>query len=328
MTWDDLRHEYRSEIIGELILVEVETAVHSVTRRFDSTEFAGVGTWRDAVDDVVQEAVTGLLLGDGQLDYMMSVCDGIDGFRRLMNVQVRRALTRNRSRTVIDNLVDRARIVLRQSPFTAMGVGTRAERYALGDFKNRRPTEGEIRGAALLAALVPRVGVGASERAPIVYADEHLRLLLKVVGEALPTWFELGDLDAILRSVLTDLYATVLEYLDEVQQMPTGTATVEDEVIVGDTVKEIQRQLTEMQRFVLLGKLAGVGAKDHVELVLSALIVAGDVHFLRHRSAPGGTGAVPAHERKDGGEADEDEDGADDFGRFAHGAMEGKASGA
>jgi hypothetical protein len=40
--------------------------------------------------------------------------------------------------------------------------------------------------------------------------------------------------------------------------MPAGTATVEDEVIAGDTVKEIQGQLTEMQRFVLLGKLAGI----------------------------------------------------------------------
>ena len=145
--WSDIKGEYAAEVIGPLILAEAHRAVTSASRRYDPMVYARAADWADAIDDTVQQLVVDLLLGDGQIDYMMSVSRDLDGFRGLMALQVRRLLARTRTRTVVDNLIDRARTVLRAAPFRQHPQGRRQETYSLPGAQPRslrRMTCGEL----------------------------------------------------------------------------------------------------------------------------------------------------------------------------------------
>jgi hypothetical protein len=69
-------------------------------------------SWDDAEQDVVQSVVLDLLLAEGQLDYLMATAVEFSDFQNILTFQVRRYLARQRRRTVIDNLLDRAKEVL------------------------------------------------------------------------------------------------------------------------------------------------------------------------------------------------------------------------
>src|SRR5260370_6664343 len=111
MTLVELREEYRSVRIGEKILEEVRQTVHQVCRRYDPQIYGGAASWDDAEGDLVQSVVLDLLIGEGQLDYLMATAVEIGDFQNLLKYQVRRYIARKRRRTVIDNVIDRAKAI-------------------------------------------------------------------------------------------------------------------------------------------------------------------------------------------------------------------------
>ena len=113
MSIADLRTEYEREVIGLAILAEVRRACSFRPRRYPPTVYARSATWNDdAIDDLVQDVITHRLLGERQLAYLFDVGRTIDAWRALLDRQVRIALARRRVRTVVDNLLDRAKRLL------------------------------------------------------------------------------------------------------------------------------------------------------------------------------------------------------------------------
>jgi hypothetical protein len=258
VTWADIKAEYAAVTIGPLILAEARRAMESASRRYDPTVYARTANWADAIDDVVQQLVVDLLIGDGQLEYMMSVVRGVEDFRALMALQVKRLLARTRTRTVVDNLIDRARVILRSDEFQRHPGGRDRETYALPGAEPRGPTEDELWGAARTAALVPRVGIGRSDRAPLVYADEHLKALLSGVAADLGCRFSLRDVDNILSLVLTDFLPSFLDSDEGVSEVRSAALTAEEDVMVTQTAGSILKCLDGEQRSLLRDKLASI----------------------------------------------------------------------
>lgn len=258
VTWTDIQREYRSERIGLLILAEAEEAVTRVARRYDPVAYGRVSDWADAIDDTVQQLVVDLLLGEGQLDYMMTTCRELEGFRALMAFQVRRLLARTRVRTVIDNLIERARTILRAEPFETYGGAGTGEEYGLARAEPRSASPDELWRAARSAALVPRLRVRSSERAPLVYSNANFKRLLVGIGGELGCRFGLSDVDAILRLVLTDFLPSPLESDRAADEAPSASRTTEEDVIVQRTAVEALSSLDCGQRGILFDKLAGL----------------------------------------------------------------------
>ena len=258
MTWDEIRAEYRKMKIGPLILEEVRRAVKSFVRHYDPVVYGQCEDWSDAIDDVVQQVVAGPLLGDGQLKYVMHVSESLDEFRALMVTVARRVMPHTRTRTVIDNLLDRARPILRTDPFVVHRDAKNREAYSLEVADARLPSEDELWRAARIAALIPKVGVGSSERAPLVYKDENLRKLLSTVASCLGCRFALRDLDAVLRHVLPCFVPSFLDSDDGVPEVHSHALTAEEDVMVSQVAAQILDRLDGAQRGILRDKLAGV----------------------------------------------------------------------
>jgi hypothetical protein len=172
MTFEDFEAEYRSELVGDLIYTRVRQLVGRLLRHRDPTVYArGAHDYRDALDDVVNDFIVDVLIGERQIDYVMSTAGDLDSFDRLIGRQLRRYLARTRERTVVDNLIDRSIQVLRAPPFEAQGIGE-LERYVLAGapvLNEGSPTESELRLAVARAQAVPKIlaqGEGRS-RAPL-----------------------------------------------------------------------------------------------------------------------------------------------------------------
>ncbi len=241
------------------MLAEVSRAVRSVTPRYDPTIYAGAASWEGAEEDVVQGVVTDLLLGEGQLDYMMATALTIDDVRNLLRFQIRRYLARNRRRTVVDNLLDRAKVLLQAPPYVEVSPG----RFGLpGGPDPRPPTETELRAAARAAALVPRLRPSGGDRAPTVYSTEALTALLRAVATALPSGFSLSELGKILEEVLTDWLASLLYDLEEARYLVSEPLDPQEEVLSRRAALEVMQRCPEEHLLILRRKLEGVSDEE------------------------------------------------------------------
>jgi hypothetical protein len=258
MTLGELRVEYASVRVGPKILAEVAQAVRQISRRYDPQIYGSAARWEDAEGDLIQSVVLHVLLEEGQLDYLMATSVQLDDFQHLLRFQVRRYLARQRRRTVVDNVVDRAKKLL-QTGFETLGKGSAARfRLPSSAVELREPTEDELVSAARSAALVPRSRFSAHERAPAVYTRETLELVLLSVANSLPAAFSLGDLAKILELVLTDWVASFLYDFEEAQGEASKTLNPEEEAMVEAAAKELLEQSAPDHLLVLRRKLENV----------------------------------------------------------------------
>ena len=132
MSISDLRSEYEREVIGLAILAEVRRACASRARKYPPVVYARSTTWNDdAIDDLVQDVITRRLLGKRQLDYLFDMGRTIDAWRALLDRQVRITLARRRVRTVVDNLLDRAKRLLDRDDSVRTSTVAKRTVYAL-----------------------------------------------------------------------------------------------------------------------------------------------------------------------------------------------------
>src|SRR5436853_4069938 len=259
MTLAELRDEYRSVRIGPKILGEVRAVVQRVVRRYDSQVYGRAASWADAEEDIVQSVILYVLLREGQLDYLMSTAQELGEFEALLTFQVRRYLARQRRRTVIDNLLDRAKELLQVDPFATTGTASAARHGLLGvAVEGRDPTDEELLVAARSAALIPRVRFSGQDRAPVVYARDDLETLLRAVAVALPTSFSLHNLARVFELVLTDWVAGFLYDFEEVQASVSASLTPEEEMMAAEATKDILERCTSEHLLVLRRKLENV----------------------------------------------------------------------
>lgn len=254
---DDLRDEYRTERIGRLILGEVERVVFQVVRHYDPRIYGGAASWDDAADDILQAVVVDLLLGEGQLDYIMATAAQIEDWARLLRFQVKRYLARQRRRSVVDNLLDRAKPLLGHSPFQEFSSPARFG-LAGAELDDRQPSDAELSAAARSAALIPRIRFTAGERAPVVYSEDALRGLLEAVARSLPVPFSISDVGKILEMVLTDWVASFLYEFDEAQEPEVPSLGPEEKLMVSDAAEQIIEGCSDEELLVLRRKLEGM----------------------------------------------------------------------
>jgi hypothetical protein len=271
MSLADIRAEYgSSERIGPRILSEVRRVVNGLVTHYDPVIYGGVHRWEDGIDDLIQDVTVDALIRGRQLDYLVMVSRTIEDFRRLLQRQVRLQLARRRQRTIIDNILDRCESILRKSPFVATSYG-RKTAYRLGrrHAERREATEVELRQAARRVFLVPRISFRDSERAPIVYAQENLKILLRAIGESLACEFSRGDIDKILRLTLTDLLPSFL-YLGEREadagaeqvDVAAGAPSIEESIMIREAAEGILTRLSDNEKLILARKLADVSDGD------------------------------------------------------------------
>lgn len=260
MTFADYEREYRAELVGELIYSRVRLLAGRLLQRRDPTVYArGAHDYRDALDDVVNDFVLDVLIGERQIDYVMVTAGDLDGFDRLVRRQVRRYLARTRTRTVVDNLIDRAVPVLRAPPFGANGTGE-LERFRLSERvfpSDAQPTDGELRIAAALAQAIPKVPAQGEERAPKVYDAEALRAVLVLLCEAVSGPLGRHDLQTFFDHLLTAWTPAFLEPAEE-QDQPASSLTPVEEALVNETAERMASAMTSEERLIFQSKYANL----------------------------------------------------------------------
>lgn len=206
ISFDDLRREHETETIGPLIWALTVELAGMVGRRYRPVQYnRGAAAWDEAsVEELAQETAVDLLIGEGQIDYIFTVADTTEDVRRLLTRNVKRALWRRRSATVVDRLMERVRRAASQPPFSLQSeAGQRWITLAEQPRAPRTLNDAELRAAAAAAHRVPRlIEREDAERASMVYAPGALRELLHAVIGVTDGVFE-SDLAGILRILLT-----------------------------------------------------------------------------------------------------------------------------
>lgn len=280
MSLDRLRREYQAEGIGPLIYAEVVAIVRSAVGRYDPVVYGRAASWdRGAIDDLVQEVVVGRLLGEGQLDYVFLQAQDLDHLRALLVLQVRRTLLRTRTRTVVDNLLDRAKLLAQDSPFEFRVAPGSRWAFRLGGAPDQDVSGRSFLGEAARAVQpFPRVPHMSGERAPIVYTNETLTLVMRTVAQVAGGWVSVKDLDEILRNVLTPWIPSVLEQAEGDHQSDSKPSPA-DELLARHASDRIVDALDEDRRTILRMKLIDASdAEVAVALGISRPTVANRKH--------------------------------------------------
>lgn len=249
--------------IGPVILGLVRSLTATVTRTYDPAVYGNVATWQDGLEDLVHDVIVDRLLAEGQLDYAIDVATTPEAFRAILIRQIKRTLARRRRRTVVDNLLDRARDVLGRDYASREIGGHLRYRRADADPSDRSPTDGELRAATLAALGIPKVASYSDDRAPIVYSTEALEALIRAVFSAITTDVSIADLDTIFRNVLTGwIGSDLVDTRGGASEPEASDLTPDERLEVQTTVNEILTDLHADLVPVLRAKYAGVSDGD------------------------------------------------------------------
>lgn len=259
MSLSELRREYEQEVIGAAVFAEIQKACASRARRYPPSVYARSHSWdAQAMDDLVQDVITDRLLGQHQLDYLFDVAGTIGDWRALLDRQVRITLARRRVRTVVDNLLDRAKRVLGSCETVERSRVSGQTVYALrGEEKAYRPLgDREVRRVVEWIRVVPRQVPGREARAPAVYSKRNFEVLLRTVLREVPRGITVRDLGRILELVLTDWVPAILE-----QDEGSASVVVEDPG-EAESAREMARHMVSewsaAEVAIVRGRLAGL----------------------------------------------------------------------
>lgn len=236
------------------MLAEVRALAYRLVPRYNAAVYSEIGNWRHGFDDLIQDVITDSLLRDHQAQYMLDVSATIDDFHRLLARQIRRTLARRRTRTVVDNLLARAREILVEPEFDRLARHQVVTfRLRDGVVQDRAATFPELRHAAQVFRRLPTVGSSGRDRAPVVLRTKDLRTGLRHFAAALPVAFTIGELDHAFRLALPQFLPGVLDLYEPHEA--DGEEINSD--VVESTARELLIGLDAKRRCVLAMKLAG-----------------------------------------------------------------------
>jgi hypothetical protein len=196
---EELRREHDELGVGPLIDTAFRSITAEVVRSYPPAVYAHAPAWtEDAVEDLLQDVYGEWLIGQGQLTYILGAARTTSEFRALATKVIRRALGRRRVRTVIDNLLDRCRALLREEPFeTIEAFGRQLYRRRGGPPYEGDASDQQIRDAQLRVMTIPRLPDSSGDRASPIYSTPNLRAGLLAVAASIPGGFTMSDLDRI-----------------------------------------------------------------------------------------------------------------------------------
>ena len=265
MTLQALRAEYQSVGIGPRIWRLVPELTRAVARRYPPSVYNYGESWSDdSVQDLAQQVVLDRLLGEAQLEYLFDQAKSIESWRRLLSLQVRRTLAHRRRKTVVDRLLTRVRR-LAQAPAFRVRTAGRAVWISLGDSSAPLvdlPDSGISQLANSVRDIPQLAASPRSSRASMIYTTPDLRLLLERVLDEAGAVSE-RDLARVFEVLLTSWLPTFLQDPegDYPSDEPTPEATVEDAEMRA-AVENFARDLSEPERWILLGKSQGIADGD------------------------------------------------------------------
>lgn len=245
-----LRVEFQKQGVGPLLVSEVRCAAYGIVSRYNAAVYSEIGNWRHGFDDLVQDVVADSLLRDRQAEYMLDVAATIGDLRRLLVRQIRRCLARRRLRTVVDNVLGRARRILVAPPFEQRTRHLQVTFLMHGAaVEDRAATYRELRAGADALRSVPQRVTAIGDRAPIVYTTPDLKRALQRFGTVMPVAFTIGELDRALRLALPHLLPSVLDSVGEYDDV--------DHHLVRTRSSALLRGLDRPVRAVVAMKVAG-----------------------------------------------------------------------
>ncbi|MXZ68840.1 MAG: hypothetical protein F4Z17_07675 [Acidimicrobiia bacterium] len=265
MTLHDLRAEYQSVRIGPRIWALVLEMTSAVARRYPPRVYNHGEPWTDeSVQDLAQQVVLDRLLGEAQLEYLFDQATSIESSRRLLALQIRRTLAHRRRKTVVDRLLTRVRRLAQEPPFRPHAVG-RSVWVSDKDFSGPLADLSDSRISHIASAVrdIPQLAASKeSSRASMIYTTADLRLLLeRVVSEAGAV--SERDLARVFENLLTSCLPTFLQDPegDYPSEEPTPEEAAEDAQMRA-AVETFARDLSEPERWILLGKSQGIADGD------------------------------------------------------------------
>ncbi len=259
MNFPQLRREYEQEVIGPGLLREVHRASQARAQKYPPAIYGLSSSWdKEAIEDLVQDVVVERLLGEFQIDYLFDVARTLSDWRALLDRQVGITLARRRVRTVVDNLLDRAKRALRKNDEVVTSKFSRRTVFTLRESsQSYQPlTDQQIRRIVEIVRVVPRLRPGRAERSPSLYGKKDFEILLHSVLQEAEGGVTVRDLGMIFEEVFTDWVPAVLE-LDE------GGSYSESEppeiaVEIQETAKQIIGKMTKEDAIIIHGRLAGL----------------------------------------------------------------------
>jgi DNA-binding CsgD family transcriptional regulator len=256
--------EYRSEVMGRLLLREAREIVRSVVRGYDPIVYGRVWRWDEGIEDLVQDFCVDVLIGQGQLDYALAVAADLQHFRRLLARQLRHHLARRRQRTIVDNILERCKTLVMESPFRLVATPPAWSYTVAGkQVESGIPSAAALRDVAASLTGFPTIKSNPTMRAPMVYSTEVLVELLEGVATALPHAVTVADLDRILSFLLTSWLPRFLEQGERGDLRPAvDDLSVEERAIVAEVSGSIMSSCTGIAREVLRLKLAGASDRE------------------------------------------------------------------
>ncbi len=224
-------------------------------------------------EDLAMELVASTFLGDGKIDYLFDRSHDLNSLNRLLNEMVNRLLRGRLEKTLASNIISRLKKKLGDDGFEPRDTPN-GRWYGL---RNSKITPSEIDGTNwrhLIEEIrrIPRITFNErSERAWSVWSEGAFNILvLKLVGDREGLY--LGDMDKILKEVLTDSIPSTLIDSDGLSDDSegkqefenSGSPSVEDlygEIEMKNYVSEYLEHLEPNQVAVLALK-GGQGLSD------------------------------------------------------------------
>lgn len=258
MNLSQLRREYEQEVIGPGVLREVHRASQARAQKYPPTIYGLSSSWdKEAIEDLVQDVVAHRLLGEFQIDYLFDVARTLSDWRALLDRQVSITLARRRVRTVVDNLLDRAKRALRKNDEVVTSKFSRRTVFTLrGSSQPYHPlTDQQIRRIVETVRVVPRLRPGRAERSPSLYRKKDFEILLRSVLQEAEGGVTVRDLGMIFEEVFTDWLPAVLE---QEEGSSSTSESPEFAVEVQETAKQIIGKMTKEDAIIIHGRLAGL----------------------------------------------------------------------
>lgn len=254
-----LLEEFEREVIGPNVLQEIHRACYTRARKYPPSIYGRSSTWdEDAVNDLVQDVIVDRLLGENQIYYLFDVSRTIKDWRALLDRQIRITLSRRRVRTVVDNMLDRARRVLRRDDkITISKFGRWVVFRLVESTQEYQPlTDEQIRSIVEIVRVIPRQAPSQSERAPSVYGKRDFEILLHYVLREAMGGVTVRDLGMIFEKVFTGWVPAVLELGEEIPHRAIDTPDATPEV--REALGKIIAKMTKEDAIIIRGRLAGL----------------------------------------------------------------------
>jgi len=266
VSFRELVREYERELIGPVVLGEVRRVCSLRARRYPPAVYARSQVWDEqSMDDLVQDVVVDRLLGERQIDYLFDVARTVDAWRALLDRQVRVVLARRRVRTVVDNLLDRARRMLGGwgSVVRSTALGHVVYSFSGSGAQYEPLDDRRVRQVGELVRVVRRRLPGRGDRAPVVYGGRELEAVLGCVLDAVPGGVSVRDLGRVFGFVLTDWVPAVLEH-DEgtAAAAPAVVMDPSEVVVIRTTAAELLAGMSGEEMTIVRGRLAGLPDAD------------------------------------------------------------------